>query len=101
MANPRRSRAIVREKHADRAKMWRMVEGSIVDTFKAHPEYLTERGAYCAVESLTKRIVGTLAGAAKEVREDGRASGSWPGGDALTSPALPGGEWYSRPEQEG
>lgn len=63
-------------KHADHMRLWRLVEGAVVDALKSHPDYLTERGERNAVESITKRVVGTLAGHAHQVREDGRLGGS-------------------------
>ena len=87
---PRRSRRLVARKHAAHAWLWRMVEGAVVDAFRSHPDYLTERGTASAVESITKRVVGTLAGA-KEVREDGRFCGSWLDGWAIPAAGAPGG----------
>lgn len=63
-------------KHADHQRLWRLVEGAVVDAFRSHPDYLTERGERAAVESVTKRVVGQLVGHATEVREDGRSGGS-------------------------
>mgnify|MGYP000070676106 CR=1 FL=1 len=63
-------------KHADHCRLWRMVEGAVVDAFRSHPDYLTDRGNAHAVESITKRVVGTLAGHAQQVRKDGRLGGS-------------------------
>jgi hypothetical protein len=40
--------------------MWRQVDGIVRQTFKAHPEYLTEKGQKHARLSLTKRIAGQL-----------------------------------------
>lgn len=75
---PRRSRphgpALM--KHADHLRLWRMVEGAVVDALKSHPDYLTDKGRATAVESITKRVVGTLVGHAHEVRKDGRFGGS-------------------------
>ena len=63
-------------KHADHLRLWRMVEGAVTDALKPHPDYLTKRGDLCAVESITNRVVGTLAGHAQQVRKDGRLGGS-------------------------
>lgn len=74
---PRRSRphcpALM--KYADHGRLWRLVEGAVVDAFQSHPDYLTDKGRATAVESVTKRVVGTLAGFAQEVRKDGRSGG--------------------------
>ncbi|PZX03774.1 hypothetical protein [Celeribacter halophilus] len=72
--NSKPSRAAM--KHSDHARLWRMVEGAVVDAFKSHPDCLTERGARIAVESVTKRVVGTLVGHAKETQKGGRLGGS-------------------------
>ena len=63
-------------KHEDHARLWRMVEGAVRDAFNSHPSYLTDHGAQSAVESVTKRVVGTLVGHAKETRKGGRLGGS-------------------------
>ena len=62
-----------RMKRSDHLKLWSIVEGAVTDTFKTHPEYLTDRGQRSAVESVTKRVVGQLVGLAPETREGGRA----------------------------
>lgn len=56
---------------AEHRRLWRMVEGAVVDAFMAHPDYLTAKGAHSAVESITKRVVGNLVGHAKGTREAG------------------------------
>lgn len=63
-------------KHRDHKKLWRMVEGAVVDAFRSHPDYLTAHGDRAAVESITKRVVGTLVGNAYEVRKHSRSGGS-------------------------
>lgn len=60
-------------KHADHAKLWRLVEGAVVDAFEAHPTYLTEHGLKSAVNSITKRVVGQLVGHAKGTLAGGRS----------------------------
>ena len=71
-----RSPSRAQVKHRDHKRLWRMVEGAVVDAFRSHPEYLTDHGDRSAVESITKRVVGTLAGNAYEVRKHGRGGGS-------------------------
>lgn len=71
---PRPSRAAM--KHEDHRRLWRMVEGAVTDAFRSHPDYLTDRGARSAVESVTKRVVGTLVGHTQETRKGGRLGGS-------------------------
>lgn len=68
--NPRPSRAAM--KHEDHFQLWRMVEGAVTDAFRSHPDYLTQRGAEHAVES----VVGTLVGHATETLKGGRFGGS-------------------------
>lgn len=58
--------------------LFRMVEGAVIDCFKMHPDYLTDKGKRTAVQSVTKRVVGNIAGHAKQVRMDGRLGGSRP-----------------------
>jgi len=55
--------------------LWRMVEGAVVDALGEHPDYLTDRGRQLAVGSITKRVVGTLAGHSEELRKEGRNRG--------------------------
>lgn len=67
-------------KHRDHQRLWRMVEGAVVDTFKSHPDYLTAKGAHSVVPSVTKRVVGTLVGHAKEAQKRGPLGASCGGG---------------------
>lgn len=55
----------------DYHRLWRVVEGAVIDAIKAHPDYFTEIGARQCVGSVTKRVVGQLAGAANEARKRG------------------------------
>lgn len=59
-------------KHADHVRLVRMVEGAVVDAFRQHPDYLTDKGRRCACGSVVKRVVGTLVGHAMQTREGGR-----------------------------
>lgn len=54
--------------------LWSAIEGSVREAFKAHPEYLTEKGAEAAVASVTKRAVGAVVGLMHEAgkRNDAR-----------------------------
>lgn len=65
-----------RVKRQDHKKLWRMVEGAVADAFNSHPDYLTARGQRHAIESITKRVVGSLVGNANEVRKHSRDVGS-------------------------
>jgi len=78
MPDPRRSKRPSRAamKHEAHQRLWRMVEGAVMDAFTSHPDYLTDRGSRAAVESVTKRVVGTLVGHANETRKGGRLGGS-------------------------
>jgi hypothetical protein len=48
------------EPHSEYHKIWRQVDGVVRQTFKAHPEYLTDSGRRNARLSLVKRITGQL-----------------------------------------
>lgn len=65
-ASPRSPSYMAADEHR---RLWRMVEGAVLDAFTAHPDYLTAKGAHSAVESITKRVVGNLVGHAKATRE--------------------------------
>lgn len=58
-------------KAPDHHRLWRLVEGAVVDALQAHPDYLTPKGGRSAVESITKRVVGQLVGHATEARKRG------------------------------
>lgn len=60
----------------DHRRLWRLVEGGVVDALQTHPDYLTDKGRLSAVESITKRVVGQLVGYAKEARKRGPLGGS-------------------------
>ncbi len=64
-----------RARHADHQRLFRMVEGAVMDAFQAHPTYLTRYGQRNAVRSITKRVVGTLVGHANEARKGGPLGG--------------------------
>lgn len=57
----------------DHARLWRLVEGAVIDAFRAHPDYLTETGQRAAVKSITKRVTGQIAGHAQEARKRSRS----------------------------
>ena len=68
-----------RQKHAIRHDLWDAIEGAVVDCFRQHPEYLTESGKHSAVESITKRAVGSVLsvfGAQERRRESGACAGA-------------------------
>lgn len=56
-------RSPVRLKYRDHKKLWRLVEGAVVDAVKQHPGYMTDDGLHSMVESVTKRVVGTVVSA--------------------------------------
>jgi len=68
-------KAPARVKRAAYARLWRSVEGAVVDTFKSHPEYFTEAAARSMVPSITKRVVGAIVSMADRTREGGRLGG--------------------------
>ncbi len=61
-----------RMKHSDHQRLWRAVEGAVVDALKNHPSYLTDHGRRSAVESITKRVVGSIISLANEPSKGGR-----------------------------
>lgn len=60
-----------RMKRQDHQRLWRMVEGAVIDALQSHPDYLTPKGEQSAVESITKRVVGQLVGHATEAQKRG------------------------------
>lgn len=58
--------------HADHVRLWKLVEGAVVDAFTSHPDYLTDKGRSTVVRSVTKRVVGQLVGHAKRTLRGGR-----------------------------
>lgn len=68
--------------HADHLRLWKLVEGAVMDAFLQHPKYLTDHGAKSAVASITKRVVGQLVGNAKGTREGGRSGDCFPAASA-------------------
>lgn len=55
-------------KYRDHGRLWRLVEGGVVDAFRTHPDYLTIKGHASAVQSVTKRVVGQLVGHANQAQ---------------------------------
>lgn len=72
-------------------QLWRIVDAAVLETFKAHPDYLTERGAKLARQSINKRVVGAILGFAEESAK--HRSGASPavdtkgGGSKLPTPS--------------
>ncbi len=60
-----------RMKHAEHTALWNAVEGAVVDAFRHHPDCLTDKGRRSFVESITKRVVGSV----RSALADGRVSG--------------------------
>ncbi|WOI34750.1 hypothetical protein R1T40_08500 [Tritonibacter scottomollicae] len=79
-------------KHRDHGRLWRLVEGAVVDAFRNHPDFLTVSGHRSAVQSVTKRVVGQLVGHAKQAQGAvGPATGgAGSGGSAAISGAASG-----------
>ncbi|AVO36612.1 hypothetical protein [Pukyongiella litopenaei] len=86
----RRNPAVL--KYRDHRRLWRLVEGGVVDAFRCHPDYLTRAGSHSAVQSITKRVVGQIVGHAIQARERGRpkVSRGGSGGRAEISGAADG-----------
>lgn len=61
-------------------RLWRVVEAAVAETFKAHPDYLTDHGRHHgnATRSVCKRVVGAVHGYAVEAAKR-RSGGSAPG----------------------
>lgn len=48
-------------------KIWRLADGAVMDTLRAHPEYFTERGrGKIARMSIVKRVTGSVMGFAEQ-----------------------------------
>lgn len=47
-------------------RLWGMVDGSVKDAFKKHPDYLTPKGLRSARTSIVKRVTGTVIGFAEQ-----------------------------------
>ncbi len=71
-------------KHRDHARLWRLVEGAVVDAFRSHPGFLTDEGHRSAVQSVTKRVVGQIVGHAQQAQPRGRL------GDSCGQSEIPG-----------
>ena len=76
-------------RHADHQRLWALVEGAVIDAFRSHPDYLTDRGAQLAAGSITKRVVGQLVGHAQQTLAGGRLGGFRPDGGNRTASGCP------------
>lgn len=76
-------------RHADHQRLWALVEGAVIDTFRSHPDYLIDRGAKLAAGSITKRVVGQLVGHAQQTLAGGRLGGCRPDGGTRTASGCP------------
>lgn len=47
------AKSAARMKAADHQRLWRMVEGAVVDALSSHPDYLTPKGGWSASWSAT------------------------------------------------
>lgn len=65
------SKSPARLKRKAHHRLWRMVEGAVVDAFQQHPDYLTDKGRFAATESVTKRVVGVIVGEIQKVPRHG------------------------------
>jgi hypothetical protein len=84
-------------RYRDHGKLWRMVEGAVVDALTTHADYLTAKGRRSAVQSITKRVVGQLVGHAKQAQERGQARvcrGGSGGGAASSVPSMGAGRQF-------
>jgi hypothetical protein len=62
------------EKDPAYQKLWRMVDGAVIDGFKNHSDYLTPKGRRSAKNSIVKRVTGTVWGFANQARGRGNAA---------------------------
>lgn len=47
--------------------IWRLADGAVLDAFRAHPEYLTDKGrTKNSRASIVKRVTGTVVGFVEE-----------------------------------
>lgn len=83
----------------EHVRLWRMVEGAVVDALRQHPDFITEKGRQSLVASVTKRVVGNLLGHAQQTLRGGRLGGCSSGGAILVG-AL-GDQVLQRPGQAG
>lgn len=64
-------------------KLFSVLEGALVETFNAHPEYLTPCGQENVLRSATKRLAGQVAGAFDlELRKQGSETARYAEGAA-------------------
>lgn len=47
-------------KHNKNRKLFRIIEGAVVDAMKQHPEYFTDKAGHSCVASITKRVMGAV-----------------------------------------
>ena len=47
-------------KHNKNRKLFRIIEGAIVDAMKQHPNYYTDNAMESCVASITKRVMGAV-----------------------------------------
>ena len=86
ISKPRRTpaKSPARLQRADHARLWRLVEGAVVDAMQQHPDYFTAAGLHDAVQSITKRVVGSIVGDCPEVLRH-RSERAFHAADAPTS----------------
>ena len=47
-------------KYNKNKKLFRIIEGAVIDAMKQHPEYFTAAAQKTAVVSITKRVIGAV-----------------------------------------
>lgn len=55
-------------------KLWSIVDGSVADALKNHPDYLTPKGLRSARTSIVKRVTGTVIGFANQASAEQSAT---------------------------
>jgi hypothetical protein len=58
-------------------RLWRVVEGAVRDALRSHPDYVPVKRKRAAVNSITKRVVGSVS--ASLLRAAPRIAGAGPG----------------------
>lgn len=72
----RRLKMVGVEANSERSRIFRIIDGAMIDMVKQHPDYLTSKGYRAARMSAVKRILGGLLGYVKETRKSLARTGS-------------------------
>ncbi len=47
-------------KYNKNRKLFRIIEGAVMDAMNQHPDYFTDQGRHSALTSITKRVCGAI-----------------------------------------